>query len=228
MFAVLIGYKQKMGIKERKERHKEDLRQRILDAAKVLFLKEGYDATSIRKIASAIEFSPTTIYLYYKDKNDIIYALQKEGFKLLRTKFSALSNVENPFERLKAMGRTYLQFSIESREFYELMFVMKEPLEFLQSVCGEGEDEQWDEGVEAFNFLVRTIADCQQAGYFVGHDIKMFSLLVWSTVHGLSTLNMHGHITHVVEKHLIELQDGGQILEAAFNSYIKFLEQLKS
>lgn len=217
-----------MGIKERKERHKEDLRQRILDAAKVLFLKEGYDATSIRKIASAIEFSPTTIYLYYKDKNDIIYALQKEGFKLLRTKFSALSNVENPFERLKAMGRTYLQFSIESREFYELMFVMKEPLEFLQSVCGEGEDEQWDEGVEAFNFLVRTIADCQQAGYFVGHDIKMFSLLVWSTVHGLSTLNMHGHITHVVEKHLIELQDGGQILEAAFNSYVKFLEQLKS
>ncbi|HWV70618.1 MAG TPA: TetR/AcrR family transcriptional regulator [Pseudosphingobacterium sp.] len=217
-----------MGIKERKERHKEDLRQRILDAAKLLFLKEGYDATSIRKIASAIEFSPTTIYLYYKDKNDIIYALQKEGFKLLRTKFSALSNVENPFERLKAMGRTYLQFSIESREFYELMFVMKEPLEFLQSICGEGEDEQWDEGVEAFNFLVRTIADCQQAGYFVGHDIKMFSLLVWSTVHGLSTLNMHGHITHVVEKHLIELQDGGQILEAAFNSYIKFLEQLKS
>jgi AcrR family transcriptional regulator len=217
-----------MGIKERKERHKEDLRQRILDAAKVLFLKEGYDATSIRKIASAIEFSPTTIYLYYKDKNDIIYALQKEGFKLLRTKFSALSNVENPFERLKAMGRTYLQFSIESREFYELMFVMKEPLEFLQSVCGEGEDEQWDEGVEAFNFLVHTIADCQQAGYFVGHDTKMFSLLVWSTVHGLSTLNMHGHITHVVEKHLIELQDGGQILEAAFNSYVKFLEQLKS
>lgn len=216
-----------MGIKERKERHKEDLRQRILDAAKVLFLKEGYDATSIRKIASAIEFSPTTIYLYYKDKNDIIYALQKEGFKLLRTKFSALSNVENPFERLKAMGRTYLQFSIESREFYELMFVMKEPLEFLQSVCGEGE-EQWDEGVEAFNFLVHTIADCQHAGYFVGHDTKMFSLLVWSTVHGLSTLNMHGHITHVVEKHLIELQDGGQILEAAFNSYVKFLEQLKS
>lgn len=217
-----------MGIKERKERHKEDLRQRILDAAKVLFLKEGYDATSIRKIASAIEFSPTTIYLYYKDKNDIIYALQKEGFKLLRTKFSALSNVEDPFERLKAMGRTYLQFSIESREFYELMFVMKEPLEFLQSVCGEGEDEQWDEGVEAFNFLVHTIADCQRTGYFVGHDTKMFSLLVWSTVHGLSTLNMHGHITHVVEKHLIDLQDGGQILEAAFNSYVKFLEQLKS
>lgn len=216
-----------MGIKERKERHKEDLRQRILDAAKILFLKEGYEATSIRKIASVIEFSPTTIYLYYKDKNDIIYALQKEGFKLLRTRFSALSNVENPFERLKAMGRTYLQFSIENREFYELMFVMKEPLEFLQNVCAAGGEEQWDEGVEAFSVLVHTIADCQQIGYFAGHDTRMFSLLVWSTVHGLSTLNMHGHITHVVEKNLVEIQDGGQILDAAFDSYIKFLEQLK-
>ncbi|MEH6305849.1 TetR/AcrR family transcriptional regulator [Olivibacter sp. CPCC 100613] len=215
-----------MGIKERKERHKEDLRQRILDAAKVLFLKEGYEATSIRKIASAIEFSPTTIYLYYKDKNDIIYTLQKEGFKVLRTKFSALTNVDDPFERLKAMGRTYLQFSIENREFYELMFIMKEPLEYLQKVCGI-EAEQWDDGVEAFNFLVYTIAECQRAGYFKGHDTKMFSLLVWSTVHGLSTLNMHGHITHVVEKQLIELKDGAQILDAAFDSYIKFLEQIK-
>lgn len=216
-----------MGIKERKERHKEDLRQRILDAAKVLFLKEGYEATSIRKIASAIEFSPTTIYLYYKDKTDIIYALQKEGFKELRTKFSALSNVEDPFERLKAMGRTYLQFSIENREFYELMFVMKEPLEFLQNGCGEG-NEEWEDGVEAFNFLVYTLADCQQAGYFKDHDTKMFSLLVWSTVHGLCTLNMHGHIRHVVEKHLIEVEDGHQILDAAFNSYVKFLEQIRS
>jgi len=216
-----------MGIKERKERHKEDLRLRILDAAKKLFLKEGYDATSIRKIAAAIEFSPTTIYLYYKDKNDIVYALQKEGFKLLRTKFAALAHVDHAFERLKAMGRTYIQFSIENREFYELMFVMKEPLEFLENVCGGGEDEQWNEGKEAFDFLVYTVAACQKAGYFTKHDTKMFSLLVWSTVHGLCTLNMHGHITHVIEKHLIELQDGLGILDSAFTSYTKFLEQLK-
>ena len=52
-----------MGIAERKSKQKEELRQNILDAAKRLFLKEGYHATSIRKIAKEIEFSPTTIYL---------------------------------------------------------------------------------------------------------------------------------------------------------------------
>jgi|SRR5690606_38943950 len=217
-----------MGIKERKERHKEDLRQRILDAAKVLFLKDGYEATSIRKIASAIEFSPTTIYLYYKDKNDIVYALQKEGFKLLRTKFSALFYVDHPFERLKAMGRTYLQFAFEHREFYELMFVMKEPLEFLESRCEQGEDGQWDDGMEAFNYLVGTVADCQQIGYFKGQDVQVFSLVIWSTVHGLSTLNMHGHIHHVVEKHLVTPPEEQQVLDAAFLSFMQLLEHLQN
>jgi len=217
-----------MGIKERKERHKEDLRQRILDAAKVLFLKDGYEATSIRKIASAIEFSPTTIYLYYKDKSDIIYALQKEGFKLLRAKFSALFHVDDPFERLKAMGRTYLQFAIEHSEFYELMFVMKEPLEFLESKCQQGEDGQWDDGMEAFNYLVSTVADCQKIGHFKGQDTRLFSLVIWSTVHGLSTLNMHGHIHHVVEKHLVAPPADKEVLDAAFQSFTQLLARLQS
>ncbi|GAA4792282.1 TetR/AcrR family transcriptional regulator [Olivibacter ginsenosidimutans] len=217
-----------MGIKERKERHREDLRLRILDAAKVLFLKDGYEATSIRKIAAAIEFSPTTIYLYYKDKTDIVYALQKEGFKLLRTKFSALANVDNPFERLKGMGRTYLRFATENNEFYELMFVMKEPLTYLENTCGGEGEEGWDDGIEAFNALVNTIAGCQEEGYFTGQDTKVFSLLVWSTLHGLCTLSLHGHLDHVVEKNLLEMPDEGHFLTVVFDSFVKFLEQFKA
>jgi AcrR family transcriptional regulator len=68
-----------MGIAERRSKHKENLRQAILDAAKKLFLRDGYHATSIRKIAQEIEFSPTTIYLYYKDKAEIAHALHIEG-----------------------------------------------------------------------------------------------------------------------------------------------------
>jgi len=70
-----------VGIQERKRKHKEDLKQLILDAAKKLFMKDGYEATSIRKIAAEIEFSPTTIYLYYKDKAEISHALHQEGLK---------------------------------------------------------------------------------------------------------------------------------------------------
>src|SRR5690606_17197717 len=110
-----------MGIKERKARHRENLKVQILEAAKKLFVKDGYQATSIRKIAAEIEFSPTTIYLYYKDKSDIAYALHQEGFSLLRERFVALEFVEQPFERLRAMGRAYIQFALDHPDFYELM-----------------------------------------------------------------------------------------------------------
>lgn len=117
-----------MGIAERRSKHKENLRQAILDAAKKLFLRDGYHATSIRKIAQEIEFSPTTIYLYYKDKAEIAHALHIEGFKLLGQQLSVVQHIDDPFERLKVMGRIYIQFSLENTDFYELMFVLKEPM----------------------------------------------------------------------------------------------------
>jgi len=217
-----------MGIKERKERHKGDLKQLILDSAKSLFMKYGYEATSIRKIAAEIEFSPTTIYLYYKDKSDIIYALHQEGFKLMAEKFEALAHVEHPFERLKAMGRTYIQFATENSDFYELMFIMKEPLDFLDTSCaGDQESEEWKEGANTFNILLKTIQECQQSGYFQGQEPKTFALLVWSTMHGLCSLTIHGHLDHMCQKRLHFFGSGSQALDAAFSSYVKLLENMK-
>ncbi|MFX8778120.1 helix-turn-helix domain-containing protein, partial [Acinetobacter baumannii] len=61
-----------MGINERKEKQKLELKRLILDASMKLFVEEGFENVSIRKIADLIEYSPTTIYLYFKDKNEIL------------------------------------------------------------------------------------------------------------------------------------------------------------
>jgi len=213
-----------MGIKERKNRHKEDLRQRILNAAKMLFMKYGYEATSIRKIAAEIEFSPTTIYLYYRDKNDILYALHQEGFRMLGFSFAALEQVEHPLERLKAMGRNYLQFALEHSDFYELMFIMKEPLQWLnQDNCMS---EDWKEGINAFDFLYNTIIDCQKQGYFKEQDPNLFSLFVWSTVHGLCSLSLHGHFEQVVKGNKLDINPD-VILKSSFENFLGLLEKLK-
>lgn len=213
-----------MGIKERKVRHKEDLKQRILDAAISLFMKYGYEATSMRKIAAEVEFSPTTIYLYYKDKSDIVYALHQEGFRQLAERFAALVLVDNPYERLKAMGRTYIQFAIEKNEFYELMFVMKEPLAFLSQHCMG--DAEWKEGSQVFAFLQHTIEECQAMGYFTDQDSNDFSLLVWSTVHGLCTLSIHGHLDHMVMLKNLN-HDGEQVLSRAYESFVRLLDRMR-
>ena len=72
-----------MGIKERQERDREAVRRAILDAARELFVTEGYRNVSIRKIAEKIEYSPAALYGYFPSKDDIFYALAEEGFQLL-------------------------------------------------------------------------------------------------------------------------------------------------
>lgn len=213
-----------MGIKERKERHREDLKQLILQAARKLFTENGYEATTIRKIAAEIEFSPTTIYLYYKDKNEILYALHGEGFKLLAQQFQALIQVDHPFERLKAMGRAYIRFAFENRDFYQLMFVMKEPLLNLSTPCGD--PLEWEEGVRSFQFLRQTIEDCQQIGYFPGQDSALQAMWVWSTVHGLCTLHLNDHLEMVARKKFDAI-DSDKLLSAIFECFIQNLEKIK-
>ena len=56
-----------MGISERREREKQELREKILEKAREILIKEGQDNLSIRNIATAIEYSPATIYLYFQD-----------------------------------------------------------------------------------------------------------------------------------------------------------------
>ena len=71
-----------MGVKERKEREKHDMRELILKAAHQIFVDKSFEEVSIRNIADEIEYSPATIYLYFKDKNEIFYALHTEAFKI--------------------------------------------------------------------------------------------------------------------------------------------------
>src|SRR5262245_59595977 len=114
-----------MGIKERQVRDRETVRRAILDAARELFVAEGFQNVSIRKIAERIEYSPAAIYGYFPSKDDIFFALAEEGFRLL---FSYGRHVEHrpgqdPAETLREMFWRYYTFSKEHPEYFALMFL---------------------------------------------------------------------------------------------------------
>jgi AcrR family transcriptional regulator len=117
-----------MGIKERHERDREAVRRSILDAARDLFVCEGYRNVSIRKIAEKIEYSPAAIYGYFPSKDDIFYALAEEGFRLLHAGDdperldTTLRNLE-PLERIKTIFWRLYEFSRQQPQYFELMFV---------------------------------------------------------------------------------------------------------
>ena len=144
-----------MAIANRKQREKEEMRTLILDAARSLFLEKGYENTSIRAIAENIEYSPGTIYLYYKDKDEIFHALHEEGFRRMLEKMQPLEHVQDPFERLKAMGAVYLDFAENNRDFYDLMFIIQVP------VSHEENPDDWQMGHNTLDYLKKIIGECQ-------------------------------------------------------------------
>jgi AcrR family transcriptional regulator len=116
-----------MGIKERQERDREAVRRAILDAARELFVAEGFQNVSIRKIAERIEYSPAAIYGYFPSKDDIFFALAEEGFRLLGNPASVredplLANASR-VERLRAIFWRLYEFSREQPQYFALMFM---------------------------------------------------------------------------------------------------------
>jgi AcrR family transcriptional regulator len=180
-------------ITSRKERQKEELRSKILQSARELFMERGFEETSIRNIAERIEYSPTTIYLYFKDKDEIFYALHSEGFALLNQYFRPLAHVEDPFERLKAINKAYISFAIENGEYYDLMFIIRSPMKSLE----KDDSSKWEEGKRAFSFLVDTVSQCINKGYFTGMDPELLAFTCWSMVHGICSLEIRNRCSVV-------------------------------
>jgi AcrR family transcriptional regulator len=116
-----------MGIKERHERDREAVGRAILDAARELFVSEGYQNVSIRKIAERIEYSPAAIYGYFPSKDDIFFALAEEGFRLLGEPEDAgaatrLETLE-PLDRLREIFWHVYEFGRKQPQYFSLMFI---------------------------------------------------------------------------------------------------------
>jgi AcrR family transcriptional regulator len=202
-----------MGISDRKEREKEEMRRRILDSAKKLFLEMGYEKTSIRGIADDIEYSPATIYLYFKDKNELLYVLHQEAFVEFGKTFEKVGHLETAFEKLIQLGYEYLNFAFSNPEMYELMFLLTAPMETL-----EIRDDVWEEGKNVYFALENLVAQCQEEGHFKNANIPELSMMIWATVHGLVTLQLRKRCSMFSEEEKESRIQGG------LNSLIQVLK----
>lgn len=202
-----------MGIAERKAKAKEELRAAILRAAQQLFAEKGIEQTTIRNIADAIEYSVGTVYLHFKDKNDILHSLHTQGFLQLGGNMRVLFSVDDPMERLKALGRVYIQFALDNPYMYDLMFSLQAPMDYLNA----HECEIWHEGKNTFDVLKKTVWECMEAGYFKGHDLEPLSFMIWSTVHGMVNLYTKDRCNGV------KFENPETIVERGFQEFLKMI-----
>jgi AcrR family transcriptional regulator len=203
-----------MGVRERKERDKAEMRDMILQSAHKLFIDRGFEEVSIRNIAEAIEYSPATIYLYFKDKNEIFYALHGEAFKKFNANMAELATIADPFDRLIAMGNKYIQFALDHPKYYEIMFITESPMD-----CEENREE-WEEGNKALAALEGILVACQHMGRFKEQDPRILAFSIWSYMHGMVSLSLRKRIRCYTP------EDGARIPGESFEAFKKMLAQL--
>jgi AcrR family transcriptional regulator len=112
-----------MGIRERQTRERDTVRRKILNAARTLFLTEGYANVSMRKIADQIEYSPGAIYSYFPSKEDIFFALAEEGLQVVRAHCAGAAQARFPLDRVRDAVWRFYTFSKEQPGYFSLIFV---------------------------------------------------------------------------------------------------------
>ncbi|HEX3044930.1 MAG TPA: TetR/AcrR family transcriptional regulator [Bacillota bacterium] len=172
-----------MGVKERKEREKESLRQAILEVAHEMLVKQGFENISMRKIAEKIEYSPTTIYLYFKDKNDLFGLLMEQYYtKLNQALKQVYDQQDDPVTSMKKGMRVYIECGLENPHYYKLGFMIN-PEIIKENYLVEGQP-----GTEAFFSLRRSVKQCIEAGIFRPMDPDLAAQVIWTMNHGITSL----------------------------------------
>ena len=204
-----------MGIVERKEKQKLEIRKLILEASMKLFMEEGFGNVTIRKIADLIEYSPTTVYLYFKDKDEIFFSLHDIGFQKMEEMNRDLAAINNPLLRLHKMGENYLEFGMSNPEYYNLMFIQDEPMKKITELGCD-----WVKGDSALNRLKETVSECIEKGYIPKGDPHLVSLSVWSFVHGLVSLAIRGRMEKFVSENEMILP----VMKQSLNWFVNNIE----
>ncbi|HSP16961.1 MAG TPA: TetR/AcrR family transcriptional regulator [Thermoanaerobaculia bacterium] len=175
-----------MGPRERREREREEIRTKILDAARDLFAAEGYEAVTMRRIAENIEYSPTAIYFHFRDKETLLKELCEHDFLTLAGQFASMEKISDPIEKLRATGRAYLQFGVTHPNHYRLMFMTPHPrIEPDPLKRGNPEEDAY-----AFLKTIVTQAIAQKRFKPEYKDVELVAQTIWAGVHGVISLHI--------------------------------------
>jgi len=170
-----------MGIKERRQREKDEVRSIILAAAWKLVKEEGWQALSIRKIADAIEYSIPVIYDHFENKEAILHEFGEEGFNLLTKKIQkARDQHEDAASQLRAISEAYWNFALSNKEHYQLMYGVG------MASC----DECVHQKVRFRNLVTEPITRLITKGKQTDTNVCLKYHTFWSILHGLISIRM--------------------------------------
>lgn len=171
-----------------RERRKAALRERILKAARELFVSRGYDAVTMREIADRVGYTATALYYHFPDKVALLHELCRRDFLALQSFFQRLARVADPVERLRRAGLAYVRFGLEHPQHYQFMFMTPYP----EPAPHEVDIAQGDPSQDSYAFLRQAVKEAIAAGRFLPqyNDAERVAQMLWAAMHGLVALHL--------------------------------------
>ena len=163
-------------------------RERILSAARDIFLEHGAGGVTMRGLAARIGVTPMALYRHFDNRDDLLDAIVAHGHATFLGYLNRALAESTPAARLLAAGEQYLNFALDHPRSYAVMF-----MEHAAGVASPGKAQPW-ENAATFRFLVDRIRDCAAAGVLHVGDAEDAALSVWAHVHGLVSLFLAGKL----------------------------------
>jgi AcrR family transcriptional regulator len=193
-------------LSDRRETYRESLRTDILDAARQLFVRHGFEATSIRAIAAKVGASPGILYHYFEDKQDIMAHLVRETFQEMDKRLSAIRlDKAAPMDRMRRGLRAYIDFGLQNPHQYALLWLKPESWEGNERL----HKAFFEDGMRTFSCLLAISRECIDAGLLRPElkDEHELAQALWVSIHGLISAQIGARNFPFVERdRLIERQ----------------------
>ena len=164
------------------------MRSRILAAARALFVRHGYEAITLRKVAESIEYSPANIYKYFRDKDDMVRALCRQDMAALMADLPPATRQLPPLERLRTLCLRYVDMGLEQSNHYRLMFMT--PL--LSGTGTAPGDPPGEPDPDAYGLFVALVEACfaERPGMPRPKDAHWVAQTMWAGLHGVLALHI--------------------------------------
>jgi AcrR family transcriptional regulator len=202
-----------LGISERKQRQKEQVRHTILEAAWQIVLSQGWSSLSVRSIADAIEYSTPVIYSHFAAKENLLQEFYRQGFQLLGEHLAEVSsNYEDPDEKIHAVAIAYWDFAFKHKEFYQLMFGVNIECCYKAEIVTE-------EKKEVLELFEKMIVEALSRNKNDLADPSLKRSTFWCILHGLVAINITGRGRILKEEGKME-----RVLDDAIKGFIKSLK----
>ncbi len=214
-----------MGTEERKAREKERRRNQIIDAAESVIFSKGLEQSTMDEIAEEAELSKGTLYLYFKNKNELYLAITQRGSDILNSRFAKVFSGDHDhtgIELIRLIGETYLDF-VRNNPNYFKAFMYYESLSNVEELQESEFAQHCEENrKEALNFMIRALQVGMQDGTIDdSYDPKELAIVIWSSTRGITTISHMKGVGH----HFEMLEEMNIQVKSMFENFLKLVGQ---